>query len=673
MEIIVRFKGFFKRNELSILGAVAIVLMVVVAYIPSLDGAFIWDDDANVTQNMTLRSWKGLVEIWTNLRANQQYYPLTHTSFWIQYHLWNLNPFAYHLANILLHALNAILLWFILRRLLIPGAWLAAAVFAIHPVHVESVAWITERKNVLSGAFYFASMLAYIRFAGLDGTSGSPRRYWMAFVLFICAVLSKTVVSTLPAALLILIWWKKGRLKWSDVLPLVPFFLLGAGMGQLTAYLEKHHVGAVGEEWNMPLINKILVAGRIPWFYAWKLVWPINLTFNYPKWHINPTEPLQYIYPIGVVILIVSLFMLRRVIGNSPLAAVLYFGVTLVPALGIFNVYFMRYSYVQDHFQYLASVGIIVLISGMLATVAKKFESLSFIGAAPILLILGVLTYRQCFIYKDCQTLWLDTIAKNPDSWMAHNNLGNEYTHQGRLDLAVKEYKEALKSNPKEPEIYYNLGTALVRLGRIDDGIKQYKTALRLDPNYADAHSNLAVSLAAKGQTEEARKHYVIALKLNPRNANAHYNFGTLLAMEGKVDEAISHYKRALELNPDFVEGHINLGDILSRKGNYEEAIQHYSKAVQLRPNFAQAHLSLGALYALMQNYDEAIEHLKYGLELSPKNAEGHYNLAVAFYSKGDYAAAWEEIRLAEQYGMKPNPAFIQALSKQMPKPQLSK
>ncbi len=361
-------------NKAFFIGAVVIVLMTVICYVPAMRGGFIWDDDENVTRNMVLRSWSGLAEIWTNPRSTQQYYPLTHTSFWIQYQLWDLNPFAYHLANIFLHSLNAIILWFVLRRLSVPGAWFAAAVFAVHPVHVESVAWITERKNVLSGAFYFASMLAYIRFAGLDDLPKVPRYYWLALGLFVCALLGKTATATLPAALLILLWWKRDRLTLRDILPLIPLFILGIGMGLLTGHLEKHHVGAVGEEWNIPIINKILIAGRIPWFYAGKLIWPAPLIFNYPRWHINPLDIWQYIYPIGVIVLIVFLWVLRNIIGKAPLAAVLYFGATLVPALGFFNVYFMRYSYVQDHFQYLASVGVIALISGLLSAAAKRFN-----------------------------------------------------------------------------------------------------------------------------------------------------------------------------------------------------------------------------------------------------------------------------------------------------------
>ena len=247
-------------------------LLVCLAYLPALRDGFIWDDDSYVTGNPTLRNLHGLYRIWFELGAVPQYYPLVHTTFWLEYHLWGLHPPGYHLINILLHAAAAVLLWQVLRGLQLPGAWLAAALFALHPIEVESVSWITERKNVLSAVFYFAAVLAYLRFAAWAVPEGANRRRWrwyfLALLLFLAALLSKTVTCSLPAALLLVCWWKQGRVRWADVYPLLPFFVVGMGLGLLTAGMEKYHVGAQGADWSLSFADRCLIAGRALWFCA---------------------------------------------------------------------------------------------------------------------------------------------------------------------------------------------------------------------------------------------------------------------------------------------------------------------------------------------------------------------------------------------------------------------
>ena len=342
-----------------------LVAATVLAYQPVWHAGFIWDDDVYVTNNLTLRSVDGLRQIWCKLTATPQYYPLVHTSFWLEYHLWGLNPVGYHVVNVLLHALAAILLWRVLVRLQLPGAWLAAGIFALHPVAVESVAWVTERKNVLAAVFYFAAALAYLRGRRrermAESKSGvSLRWYFLAFALFVAALLSKTTACSLPAAMLLVIWWKRGRIAGRDVWPLLPFFAAGVALGLVTSWLERTHVGAQGPEWAFSFPERCLIAGRAVWFYAGKLFWPANLTFIYPRWQINTGAWWQWIFPVAALAVVAVLWRLRRRIGRGPLVAVLFFGGTLLPALGFTNVYPMRYSFVADHFQYLASVGLIV-------------------------------------------------------------------------------------------------------------------------------------------------------------------------------------------------------------------------------------------------------------------------------------------------------------------------
>jgi hypothetical protein len=482
-----------------LLGSV-IVVIVLAAYMPALHGGFIWDDDVYVTNNPALRSVAGLWSSWTRLSANVQYYPLVFTSFWVEYHVWHLNPFGYHAVNVVLHLLNAFLVWQILRRLEIRGAWLAAALFAAHPVHVESVAWITERKNVLSGFFYLGSFAAYLRFAncwrgnaeGNDGeSSGSARRaYAIALLLFGCALLSKTVTATLPLILLLMAWWKRGRIERKDVLPLVPFLLLAALVGSVTPYLERVQVGASGNEWDLTPVDRVLVAGRAIWFYLWKLVLPLRLTFSYPRWSIDAGSWWQYLFPAAALGAMIALYMKRERIGRGPFAAFFFFVLTLAPALGFFDIYPMRYSFVADHFQYLASLGPIVLVSALLAkasdgrggieapSTARALATLCVISL--LLGTLAVLTWRQSRIYRSELTLWSDTIQKNSESWMSYNNLGLFYLRQGDLGRALPLFRKSLTMNPDNAEAHYNLGVVLRDIGSAADAEAQFRIADRL-------------------------------------------------------------------------------------------------------------------------------------------------------------------------------------------------
>ena len=392
------------------------------AYSTAISGGFIWDDDDYVTENQTLRSMDGLRAIWLDPSATPQYYPLVHTTFWAEYQAWELWAPGYHIVNVLIHGLNALLLWRLLHRLQVPAAALVALVFAVHPVHVESVAWITERKNVLSGLFYLSAALCFLRYWDFTREQGSDEtRRWRWFVAmhacFLCALLSKTVAATLPAALLVLVWWKRGGIRVRHVVELLPMFALGIGLGLLTVWLEKHQVGASGIDWELSFVDRCLIAGRAIAFYATKLVWPAELIFNYHRWEIDSSLAWQYAFPAIVIAVMIVLWALRNRIGRGPLAAVLFFAGTLFPALGFFDVYPMRFSFVADHFQYLASIGVITLIIASASLLFARLEQ-AWMGkllAGCVVTLLVMQTFRQGMIYKDLEVLWRDTLDKKPD------------------------------------------------------------------------------------------------------------------------------------------------------------------------------------------------------------------------------------------------------------------
>jgi tetratricopeptide (TPR) repeat protein len=633
-----------------------IILLVFLAYLPTLRGGFIWDDDSYVTHNPTLHDLGGLQRIWFKVGAVPQYYPLVHTTFWLEYHLWALNPIGYHLINVLLHAVAAILLWQVLRRLQAPGAWLAAVIFALHPVEVESVAWVTERKNVLSAVFYFAAALAYLRFVAWEKPDRQNRFRWHwylgALVLFLAALLSKTVTCSLPAVLLLVCWWKKGRVQRGDVMPLLPFFVVGVALGLLTAWMEKHHVGARGADWSLTFADRCLIAGRALWFYAGKLVWPAPLTFIYPRWEIEPAVWWQWLFPIAAAGVVAGLWLARRRIGKGPLVAVLFFAGTLGPALGFVNVYPMRYSFVADHFQYLASVGLIILFAAGLNRAPRVIP-------ATLVVLLGALTWQQTGIYRDLETLWRDTLAKNPGCWMAQNNLGTVFADKGRYDEAIKYYRKAIQLNPNFSEAQYGLGLAFAAQGRLDEAIENYRKAIQINPDYRDALNDLGNALASKGRFDEAIGNYRKAIRINPNYAEARYNLGNALAAQGQLDEAIENYYKAIRINPNYAEAQNNLGIALADKGRFGEAIEAFRKAIQSKPDFSEALNNLGGVLLNQGRFDEAIENYRKAIQSKPNFSEALNNLGATLAAQGRYDEAIENYRKAIQS----KPDFSEALN----------
>jgi len=618
-----------------------LLFITLIAYIPAIQGGFVWDDNDHLTENQTIRSLQGLGQIWFAPKSNYLYYPLTFTSFWLEYKL------GYHLVNVLLHALSALLLYRLLLYLNVPGAWLAAAVFALHPVHVESVAWVSERKNVLSGFFYFASALCLVRFFGLKGEKEKNSNLWWyvaGLLLFACALFGKTVTCSLPAAMLLVLWWKKGSVRGRELLALAPFFALGLAMGLTTAWLEKHQVGAVGIEWDLSFVESCLLAGRALWFYLGKLVWPVELIFNYPRWQVEGGVWWQYIYPAGVLLVVVILWLIRKRVGRGPLVAVLFFAGTLFPALGFFDVYIFRYSFVADHFQYLASVGLIALLVGVATRLAWRLperpQRILVLLSLIVLVLLGGQTWYQGSVYKDIETLWADTLAKNPESWLAHNGLGVVLADQGKFQEAIFHYRKVLQVKPDHYKAHNNMGNAFAKLGKIKEAMNHYKEALRLRPDYAEAHSNLGNVLASQGKFDQAMDHYSQALRSEPDHVEAHINLGNVLASKGKFGQAMDHYSQALRSKPDYAEAHYNLGNVLARQGRFQEAMDHYSQALRSKPDYAEAHNNLGNLLEAQGKFEEAAGHYAEVLRLKPDQAEAHNNLANALASQGKFTQA---------------------------------
>jgi tetratricopeptide (TPR) repeat protein len=633
-----------------------VVMATLLAYQQVWRAGLVWDDAAHVTRP-ELYPLHGLWRIWFEPGATQQYYPGLHSAFWLEHRLWGDSTAAYHAANVLLHLGAVALLYQTLRRLAVPGAFWAAAVFALHPVCVESVAWISEQKNTLSTVFYFAAALAYLNFDG----SRRARWYAAATGLFAAALTVKTVTATLPAALLVVFWWKRGRLKGrGDVLPLLPWFALSAGAGVMTAWMERTSVGATGAAYSLALVERCLVAGRAVWFYLGKLIAPFDLMFIYPRWDIDVRAAGQYLFPVALVLGLGVLFALRAR-ARGPLAAALLFVGTLSPALGFINVFPFAYSFVADHFQYLAAALLIpALVAGCAlggsrlprpGRIAAQFAAAAFVAT------LGGLTWRQTAMYADADTLWRVTIDRNPRCWLALNNLGADLLQAGRLEEAVPLVERAVELAPANAAGHTNLGTARQMQGRWPEAVAQFQQTVGLQNDSADAHTNLGFALLQVGRTDESLVQLQQALALNPNLAKAHLTLGNLLLQTGHVDEALARYRHAVTIDPGDVEARTNFGTALAQEGKLDEAIAEFQQALLIEPKSAAAHLNLGNALLQQGRLDAAIAHFQRALEFDPKSALTHNNLGLALLQNArfDEAAAQFERALAL------NPDYVEA------------
>lgn len=475
-----------------ILLAAAIVLAAAAFYLPAVDAGFIWDDDHFLTLNPLIRARDGLYRFWFTT-APRDYFPLTSSMLWVEWRLWGMDPTGYHVVNILLHAAAAALVWRVLKRLNVPGAWLAGLLFAVHPVNVPSVAWIAERKNALSLPLYLLSALLYMRFEDLGGA----RRYAASLALFLLALLSKTSVVMLPVVLLGCAWWRRGALTRRDVFRLLPFFALALAAGLVEMWFHAHrvlpHLAARPEGF----FSRLAAAGWAVWFYLYKAVLPLDLAMVYPRWRVDPREATAWL-PLAILIGCLAFVWMRRRSswGRPVLFAAGCFIASLFPVLGFFDISFMRHSLVADHWQYAAIIGVIALAAAAGVRGRERLRgaarSAAVVGAVILIGALGVLTWRQCALYQDAETLWRDTLSKNPRCWAAHTNLATALLARGNLQDAVAHYEIATRLEPDFPEAHYNLGNVFFALGDFRRAVEEYRALLRIQPDNAEVRQRLS-------------------------------------------------------------------------------------------------------------------------------------------------------------------------------------
>jgi len=581
-----------------------LILAVVVTYAPVWWAGFIWDDDSHLTANPCIVGPLGLKEIWTTNEA--RFYPLVLTTFWLEHAVWGMAPLPYHLVNLLLHATSAVVLWRVLRKLEVRGAWLGAALWALHPVQMESVAWISEMKNTESCLFYLLTILFFVKGLTLEEQADRGGSNWNCALSLLCAALAMACKSStllLPVVLCLCVWWVKRRWHWRDMVGAGPFLLMAIAVGIITTLTVPHSV-TDESHWAPSWAGRLATAGSVFWFYLGKLVWPHPLILIYPEWDIDPARWISYVPVATLVLLGFVLWQQRKSWSRSWWFAFVYYLLTLVPVMGLLGVTSFRYAPVEDHLQYLASMGPLALVGAGLARLSDftilKRPWLQASLCCGLLMLLGIVSWQRAWVYQNQKTLWMDTLAKNPNCWLGYNVLGFVCFQEGRAEEAMALYEKSLSINPKYSLAHFNLGLVLAEKGKTAEAMAEYRQTLDIDPGFADAHYNLANDLFQMDRVDDAIFHYRMVLEINPDHIEANNNLGYALFEKGLVGDAIAQYRKALQINPNFFDAHYNLGIALVQAGRIGEAIAEFQEAVRLNPSDLSAQKNLAKVQSLV-------------------------------------------------------------------------
>ena len=581
---------FFNRLRTAGPGCV-LVLITILVYLPCLRGPFVWDDRIwTIDAEWLMSGQYGLWQIWTNPTVLQQYFPVTATSFWLDYHLWRFNSLPYHIENVLLHALSCVLFWRCLLKLQVPSAWFAAALLAMHPVMVESVAWITERKNVLSMPLFLSAILAYGSYMNwwMNDVKQSKRKYLIALILFVLALLAKVTTFVFPPTLLLIAWWKRGRIDLHrDIRPALPFFCVAIAIGMLVEWLERNHVGARGKDFEIAFADQIVLSGQVFWFYLGKLIWPQSLCCIYNRWTVDSGEWSQWIAIVGVLVVTGLVFRLRERIGRGTITAILFYAGGLAPVLGFLGVYGMRFSWVADRWAYLPSLAFFAVIATSLSRV--KNNRLRYVLMLFILLSIGTLTWKQAANYQSLDRFWQSAIAGNSSPWKAENDYGAALLEEARIEEAIVHFGKAINIEPNEPDSHVNLGNAYLRSGQRETAMKVWENALERWPEIAIIHYNMSRALMELGRVDEAISRLKHAIELAPRMSVAHLALADILVLQGQLDDAETHYNKTLEIRPEHPGANFGMGNLMFRRGDPGKALGFYQRTLDRMPDQTQA------------------------------------------------------------------------------------
>jgi tetratricopeptide (TPR) repeat protein len=598
-----------------------------------------------------------LWKTWFAPGSQIDYYPLEQTVLWVEWQLWHNDTLGYHVVTLVLHLLSALLVWRLLGKMGLRLAWLGGLLFAIHPVQVESAAWIAELKNTLSLPPLLLAMCCYLDYE----ERGRSRDYLPALALFLVALLCKITVVMFPVVILLYAWWKRGRIGWNDLKVSAPFFVLSLTVGLITI------LGGVWDrQFNHMQSDRVLtggwparlvLAGQEIAFYFSKSVLPVGLLPVYPKWAVDPASPVHYLPWLILGGVVGWLWTKRESWGRHALLGLGFFLINLTPCPGFIPAPNMGYAWTMDHFLYLPIIGLIGLVVAVLGQMEERLTpAFRRVGVGIVALVMILLAWEShgyAGLYINSETLWTYTLQGNPEAWPAHSNLGLCLQKSGRVAEAMEHYEQALRINPDYAEAHNNMGVVLLQSGRVPEAIAQDEQALRLKPDFAEAHNNLGNALLQTGRIAEAIKQYQEGLRLNPDYTETHNNMGNALLQSGQMAEAIEQYEQALQLNPDNVGAHNNLGNALRQSGRMAEAIEQYEQALRLDPDLVETYNSLGLCLQKSGRVEEAIKQYQEALQIKPDYVDAHNNLGIALFQKGRVDEAIAEFQ--QTLRLKPN------------------
>jgi len=522
----------------------ALAAAALLVYAPALGGDWLWDDTDWIRDNEALRSWSGLWRIWFEPGAVIQYYPLTYTSWWLDYHVWGLSPVALHVENVLLHAGNALLFGLLLRRMQLRGATVAALLFLVHPVHSESVAWMVERKNVLSAAFYLGT--CHLWWSHL--LRPSPRTLTLSLGCFLLALFAKTATLMLPVALFAIAWWRRREFA-ATVRALLPFAAMAALFAVVTIVRERGE-GAVGHDWNLEPFERLALLGQVVGAYAGKLLVPIGLSFSYAKWELEAHAVTGWLPTIALLLAVAASLRARRRWAVACACALWVYVGNLLPISGLVDYYYLRYAFVADHFQYLPSLGPIALLGCGGAWLLRARRS-GALAAAALVVGLATCTFARVGIYQDVDTLWRATLAAEPDAWLAHANLGNLLDERHGPGSGLEHHRRAVEIYPDAFESNNALGNHAAREGRFDDARAHFDVALRVRPYDPLTYNNLGAMCGMRRDYAAARRWFEQGFEKAPGNRDLLRNLAVVLSQV--PDAAVRDPERALSLARELV------------------------------------------------------------------------------------------------------------------------
>ena len=619
-------------NWKIILQALIIVAAVLWIYWPAFHGGWLWDDDLYITDNPLVRDPARLWKAWFEPGSFIEYYPIQETVQWAQWQLWGMDTLGYHLTNVFLHILSALLVWRLLSKFGLRLAWLGGLIFAIHPVQVESVAWIAELKNALSLPPFLLAMCAWIDFE----ERGKARDYWQALGLFLVAMLCKITMAPFPLIILLNAWWKRGRIGWREVGTSLPFWLISLLLGFITIWAgqiyESHGHTDPNEVLLGGLLSRLACAGLSLSFYFSKCFLPVHLMPIYPQWQVAfPTLDQFLPWPV-LGGLIYWLWTKRLDWGRHALLGLGFFFILLAPFLGFKSISYMSFTWVMDHFLYLPIIGLIGLVVVALGQIEvllpPSFRNVALFIAFSVTALMAFQSRDYAALYTDSETLWTYEVQNNPDAYLAQNNLGNALVKTGRISEGIDHFEASVRLQPNYAEAHNNMGIALFQMGQVPQAIEQFGQALQIRPEFAEAHSSLGIALQQTGHVPEAILQFEQALQIKPDYADAHNNLGNVLLQVGRMPEATEQYREALRLMPDNAKAHFNLGNALQQTGQLSEAIAQFDQALQIDPNYVEAHNNLGGTLLQAGHPQEAIDQFEQALRIDPTYAAARSNLA---------------------------------------------